>query len=172
MQNNVKERVRDMKLKKMTWLLLVIVIMLGVGSCGKEELKSASDYENTKEDVQKNIQEERINRKAPQRMEELNILSATKITYFLAEEEVTIKDKDKVEDIKEIIANSKINEDTTFVSYEGGILFRIYKGKSVLCEISLAGPDDVGKFMVTNDSYQFFCDINKKDVKKLRSIIE
>ena len=51
MQNNVKERVRDMKLKKMTWVLLVIVIMLGVGSCGKEELKSASDYENTKEET-------------------------------------------------------------------------------------------------------------------------
>ena len=35
----------------MTWVLLVIVIMLGVGSCGKEELKSASDYENTKEET-------------------------------------------------------------------------------------------------------------------------
>lgn len=162
-----------MKQKKWIGVLLIFVIMLAVCSCrGKKESKDNSINGDIKEDMQKNIQEHSIARKAPTKMDKLNILSATEVTYFLSVDEKQVMEKEKVEAIKEIIANSKINEDTTFLPYEGGILFKLYNGKSELCEISLAGPDNVGKFMVTNKSYQFFCDISEKDVKTLKDMIK
>ena len=101
-------------MKKVTLVLLMAVAIINLCSClGKD-----------------NGDKEKINRKAPKSMEELNVESADAVKWTrFDEKEMEITDKEKVDIIKGVFDKIRISEDDAYDQYDGGVHFDLFCGE-------------------------------------------
>lgn len=143
-------------MKKVTLCVVMVVALITLCSCSRKD----------------NGDKEKINRKAPKSMEELNVESADAVKWTrFDEKEMEITDKEKIDIIKGVFDKIRISEDDAYDQYDGGVHFDLFCGDKQLCFINLAGATETGRCIICNDTYEFIGEINKEEAKKLIDIV-